>query len=75
MEVTAPPGDVAALPEKEADEPGLEDDVAVQVRTFFALGSGLMRQHPITCYSCHGQLPCLPMLFLYDDLHHCSKLR
>ena len=35
MEVTAPPGagDVASLPEKEADEPSEEDGVVVQVRT------------------------------------------
>ncbi len=51
MEVTAPPGDVAALPEREADEPGLEDDVSVQVHT------RLLRV-PLPCVLLQMQIVC-----------------
>jgi len=40
MEVTAPPGDVASLPEREADEPGPEDGVEVQARVLVTYDGG-----------------------------------
>ena len=58
MEVTAPPGagDVASLPEKEADEPSEEDGVVVQVRTL------LLFDQMLPCLFFPLQVMCSPCL-------------